>query len=173
MRLMKYLFILTFVSVFTCASAQNTLKFGNVDTQEVLKSMPEMKTVDDKLQAESNSLEKTLTDMNEELKKLQSEYISKMKTNTLTPEERTKLEQQLQEGNKKVQTFYQTSQQKLALKAQELKTPLFNKVTEAIKAVGQEGGFLYIFEEKSGLTLYRSQKTIDVTPLVKKKLGIQ
>eukprot|EP01155_Anaeramoeba_flamelloides_P010122 Anaeramoba_flamelloidesa291_71.p2 GENE.a291_71~~a291_71.p2 ORF type:complete len:174 (-),score=15.63 a291_71:368-889(-) len=173
MNLIKNLIVGLVLMTASVASAQSGLKFGHVNTQEILSVMPELKTIDEQLQAEYAQLETQLTDMQETLKGLQQEYVQKMQANTLAPEERSSLETQIQEMNNKVQTFYQQSQQSLQAKEQELKTPVFEKVTNAIKEVGAENGFLYIFEEIGGLTVYKSQKSVDVAPLVKAKLGIQ
>lgn len=175
MKIIKQLFIGLALMATTLTSAQSNLKFGHVSTQAILSSMPELKTIDEQLKAEYDKLEIQLTDMQEALTALQTEYITKMQANTLTPDERSNLETQLQEGDQKVKTFYQQSQQGLQNKEQELKQPLYNKVTVAIEEVGEENGFLYIFEEagRLTLTLYKSEKSIDVTSLVKTKLGIQ
>ncbi len=157
----------------TVVSAQSNLKFGHVNTQAILSAMPEMKTIDEQLQGEYSKLEAQLTDMQEALKSIQQEYITKMQAQTLTGAEKQNLETQIQEGNQKVQTFYQQSQQSLQQKEQELKQPVFQKLSEVIQQVGEENGFLYIFEEVGGLAVYKSEKSVDVGPLVKAKLGIQ
>ncbi len=171
MKLVKVFLIGMFAMTLTSLSAQTSLKFGHVNSQALLAQMPEMKTVDEQLQAEYSQLEKQLTDMQEALKTLQTEYVSKV--NTMSPEERAGMEQQLQEGNQKVQVFYQQSQQSLQQKEQELKMPIYNKLTAAIEEVGAENGFLYIFEEAVGVAIYKSEKSVDVSGLVKAKLGIQ
>jgi len=173
MRLIKQLFIGLSLLIATATTAQTNLKFGHVNTQAILQEMPELKSVEDQLQAEYDKLEKQLTDMQEALKTIQQQYIQKMQAKSFAVGEQQSLEQQLQDGNQKVQAFYMQSQQSLQAKEQELKLPIFEKLTDAIKAVGEEGGFLYIFEEVGGLTVYKSEKSIDIAPLVKAKLGIQ
>ncbi len=173
MKLTKLFFIGLLFSVATVINAQSNFKFGHINTQEVITTMPEFKAVTDELQAEYSKLEKQLTDMQEALQNLQKDYVQKMQTKSLTPDEQSDMEQQIQEGNQKVQAFYTQSQQNLQKKEQELKTPIFEKITNAIQQVGQEGGFLYIFEESAGVTVYKSEKSIDVSSLVKAKLGIQ
>jgi outer membrane protein len=46
------------------------------------------------------------------------------------------------------------------------------KLRDAIEEIGEEGGFIYIFAENSGATVYQSDQSIDVTEQVKNKLGI-
>lgn len=173
MRFIKRLFIGIALIGTTAVSAQSNLKFGHVNTQAIFAMLPELKTIDEQLQTEYSTLEKQLTDMQEALKSVQQEYVAGMQAKTLTAEQRTSMETQIQEGNQKVQTFYQQSQQTLQAKEQKLKQPVFEKVTVAIQEVGAENGFLYIFEEAGGLAVYKSAKSIDVSDLVKKKLGLK
>ena len=173
MKIMKQLFIGLALLASVAVSAQSNLKFGHVNTQAILSVMPELKTIDEQLKSEYDVLEAQLTDMQEDLQNLQKDYLTKMQAGTMTPEERAALESELQEKNAKVQNFYQSSQQSLQKKEQELKKPVFDKVSNAIQEVGAENGFLYIFEEVGGLTVYKSEKSIDVSDLVKAKLGIQ
>ena len=53
-----------------------------------------------------------------------------------------------------------------------LQIPVLEKLKRTIEEVGAEQGYLYIFEVNSGLTLFHSSKSEDVTPMVKTKLGI-
>lgn len=159
-----------FVFGLSTVKAQTPMKFGHVNTQAILAEMPELKSVETQLQTEYSKLEAQLTDMQESLKTIQMDYVNRLQT--MPAEERASLETQIQEGNQKVQAFYQTSQQNLQKKEQELKTPIFEKVTTAIEQVGEENGFLYIFEEAGGLAVYKSQKSVDVSDLVKAKLGL-
>jgi len=165
---LKLLSLLLFVG--SVAFAQQ-LKFGNVNTQEILMSMPELKEVQTKLESEFKQKENMLTTMQEDLKKQQDEYMKIAES--MTPEARATKEQELQSMGQKVQNFYMLAQQQLQAKEQELKTPLLQKVKVAIQEVGDENGFIYIFEVTSGLTLFHSHETVDVTPLVKAKLGIK
>ncbi len=173
MNMIKQLFL--GIALLACIglSAQSPLKFGHVNSQAILTVMPELKTVDEQLQGEYSKLEAQLTDMQESLQQMQQDYVAKVQSGNITPDERANLETQLQEGNAKVQNFYQQSQSSLQQKEQELKQPIFDKLTKAIQEVGAENGFLYIFEEVGGLAVYKSEKSVDVSDLVKTKLGIQ
>ena len=51
--------------------------------------------------------------------------------------------------------------------------PIMDKALNAIKAVGKENGFTYIFDMSQGGILFNADNTEDVLPLVKKKLGLQ
>ena len=56
---------------------------------------------------------------------------------------------------------------------QEKMTPIYKKLDDAIKAVGDEKGYAYIIDNNPGIVLYTGNAAIDATPLVKAKLGLK
>ena len=145
-------------------------KFGHINTNELITALPAMKAVTTKLEAEFKQKETQLTTMQEDLRKQQTEY--QASASKLTQTERAAKEKQLGEMGQKVQNFYALAQEQLKAKEQELKAPILEKVRTAIQEVGDEKGFLYIFEVASGVAVFHSDKSVDVTPLVKTKLGV-
>ena len=70
--------------------------------------------------------------------------------------------------------FKEQVQQILGQKQQELTDPIIKKATEALKAVGTEKGFTYIFDlSQTPIPFINEQQSTDVTADVKAKLGIQ
>jgi outer membrane protein len=160
--LIAVLFILP-VSLF----AQD-LKFGHVDRQELLKSMPD-----------ATAAQKTLEDLvlkyKTETQKLETEFQTKyadfqQNSSTLDPAIRSLRENELNKMYENIQSFSTAAQESIQKKQSELMLPIDAKITKAIKLVGEEGGFVYIFDTQSSGLLYFSSKSIDVLPLVKKKL---
>ncbi len=92
----------------------------------------------------------------------------------MTEAEARAKEEELSELSQRVQIFRQTAAQDLQKKQQELITPVLQKVQAAVQQVGVNNGFTFIFERSgsAGLIVYNGQKSIDITPLVKKQLGI-
>jgi outer membrane protein len=138
--------------------------------QEIMQAMPEFKQMQEELNGEYDRLEDQLATMQQDYKKMEQEYLNT--SESLAAQERQQKEQKLMETSKKIQGFYQSTQQQLAQKQQQLQQPIMEKLKSAIDEVGAEGGFIYIFAANSGVTVYQSDKSVDVTPLVKKKLGI-
>ena len=59
-------------------------------------------------------------------------------------------------------------------KSTSLTDPIIKKATEALKAVGTEKGFTYIFDlSQTPIPFINEQQSTDVTADVKAKLGIQ
>jgi outer membrane protein len=83
-------------------------------------------------------------------------------------------EQELIDLNRKIQEFQSNAQENLQNKQIELFQPIYTKVDKAIKDVGKENGFLYVFDVAKGSLLYFDEtKSTNVMPLAKTKLGIK
>ena len=169
---MKFFYTLAALILLTgfAATAQQPMKFGHINTTEVLQAMPELKQIESQIESVYKEKENQLMVMQEDLKNKQTSY--QQTAQTLSDSERMAKEQEIMELNQKVQNYYLLSQQQIQAKQQELQTPVVKKVQAAIQEVGDENGFLYIFELSSRVPVYNSAKSIDVAPLVKAKLGI-
>jgi outer membrane protein len=51
--------------------------------------------------------------------------------------------------------------------------PIFEKADSAIAEVAKENNLVYVFDISSRVVLYQSNQSVDVLPLVKKKMGIE
>ena len=68
----------------------------------------------------------------------------------------------------------QDAQRELEKAWMEMLEPIAKKIDDAIKAVGQEGSYVYIFDLSSTQIPYVSETlSTDITGAVKSKLGIQ
>ena len=152
------------------AQAQE-LKFGHINSQELLKAMPE----NDSAQAQLQRYAKQLQD---QMDALQVEYNRKLQDyqaqqGQLTDLIRKTKEQELIDMQKNIQNFQADAQQEMQKKQQEMLQPIIDKANNAIKEVARENGFIYIFDVAGGMILYYSEKSVDILPMVKKKLGIE
>nr|WP_321407708.1 OmpH family outer membrane protein [uncultured Carboxylicivirga sp.] len=164
------IFMLILLGTFTL-NAQQPMKFGHLNSNELMTIMPEFKEMQSQLEADFKVKEDQLAVMQEDLQKKQLEY--QQTASALTPAERQAKESEMGEMSQKVQNYYLLAQQQMQAKQNELTTPIIQKLKTAITEVGDENGFLYIFDLASRVPVFNSQKSIDVTPLVKAKLGIQ
>ncbi len=79
--------------------------------------------------------------------------------------------QELSELDQKVQQFRATATNDLQRQQQTLMAPIQEKILTAIKAVGQENNFTFIFTNE--VPAYVGTDVVDVTPLVKTKLNVK
>ena len=73
----------------------------------------------------------------------------------------------------KIRQSYQDNQQALAQAQQEKMQAITGKVLEAIKQVGETGGYVYIMEMGAGIPYISTTLSTDVTAQVKAKLGLK
>lgn len=166
---MKKIIILFFAAFSTLAlSAQVKGKLGHIDAQEILNVMPEKAKATKDLEAYAKSLQDQQALMYKEYQTKATFY--EEKRDSLSVLIRKTKEEELTNMAQRIQAFEQSAHQELQQKELELQKPITEKLVKAIKEVGAENGFLYIYDENA--LYYFSADSQDVTPLVKKKLGI-
>lgn len=168
-NMMKWIAVIAFVCSAMGVSAQ--VKLGHIETQKLIQAMPEMAKARETMEAKQNEIEKELTNMQEQFKAKFEEYSKNGKT--MSDVIRAAKEQELQELQQRIQSFQQIAMENLEKTQAELMQPIMEKAMNAIKEVGKENGFTYIFDLSQGGILYQADNTEDVLPLVKRKLGLQ
>ena len=153
---------------FTTANAQ---KFGHVNSQDIIQVMPEFTKARTDIEALTKQYEADLQSMQDELKKKSEAYEKEQAT--LPANIKQRRETELQEMYQKIQQSYQDNQQALAKEQSEKMQAITTKVLDAIKAVGQAGGYVYIMDLSGGIPYISTTLSTDVTPQVKTKLGLK
>ena len=167
LRLSIFLVVLL---IGTASFAQN-LKFGHINSQELLSLMPERDSAQLILENYAQQLE-------DQLEVMQVEYNNKVQQYLAEQENYTNLikqtkEQELTDMQERIQNFQATAQQDIQQKEAELIQLIIDKAEKAIQDVAKEQGFTYIFDLARGTILYFSEASQDILPLVKAKLKIQ
>ena len=145
-------------------------KFGHVNSETIIKALPEYTKAMEDIQKMSKDYEDELTRMQSELQ-TKSEELEKNPPTVETIKQRK--EQELNDLYQRMQQFYQTSQQDLNKAQQEKMQPIITKVQNAIKEVGVSGGYVYIMDTSSGIPFISETLSTDVTNTVKSKLGVK
>ena len=147
-------------------------KFGHIKTQEILVAMPDYI----KAQTDIQTMQKQYED---EMKRAQEEFNKKF---TAHQEEQANLpkniqerrQKELQELSQKGMQMQQDAQLELERSWMTMLEPIAKKIEDAIKAVGQDGGYVYIFDlNATQIPFVNETLSTDVTGAVKAKLGIQ
>lgn len=165
---MKKIVFLLALGITIGFSAQAQKKFGYINSQELLEKMPEARKADTALQQYGKSLDDQFRTMATDAQTKFKEYEEKGKTWT-EPVKEVK-EKELQDLQTRIQEFQQGAEEKVAKKRQELFKPILDKAQKAIKDVGVEGSYDYIFD---GSGLLYAKDSENILPLVKAKLGIK
>ena len=153
------------------ADAQ-AVKFAHINSDELIRSMPEYDSAMAKLEKTRKDLVNQIEIMQVEINNKYEKYNKESKT--YTDLVRQTKEQELQDMNARLQEFQQNAQSQLQEQQTTLTQPIFTKVDKAIKDVGKEGGFIYVFDVAKGQVLYFDDtKSTNILALVKTKLGVK
>ncbi len=170
----KYLGILLIAVLISASGAfaqKSDLKFGHINSNELLSLMPERDSARKELQDYSMMLQQEMEAMQVEYQNKVNAYLEKQES--YSDLVRRSKESEIQELQRRVQEFQQTAQEDLQQKEQELFQPIMEKAENAIQKVSKANGFTYVFDLSAGSVVYFSDQSVDVLPLVKKELGIQ
>lgn len=144
-------------------------KFGHLNAQQVMSDMPEFVKASAEIQGTAKQYENDLKAMQDELTRKSDEYNKAKSTMPETKQKET--EESLQQMYTKIQQTYQDNQQALQKAQQEKMTPITTKLVNAIKAVGKNGGYVYIMDVSSGIPYISDTLSKDVTAEVKAELN--
>jgi len=147
-------------------------KFGYINSQELIASMPEVKEANAEIETLKTQLQKKGESMLSAYEAKAGALQQKQANGEISPVQLETEAASLREEEGKILEYERTSQEKIAKKGEDLFKPIQDRVNQAIKEIAAEQGYTYIFDTALGIILYADEST-DVTPLVKAKLGIQ
>jgi outer membrane protein len=173
---MKRFLGITAIALMAIFAGQNvqaqSFKFAHVNSDELIKAMPAYDSATVKLEKTRKELVNALELMTVELNNKADAYNKESKN--LTEIVRQTKEQELQDMQSRIQNFQTNAQTQLQEQQTSLFQPIYNEADKAIKAVGKEGGFTYVFDVAKGQLLYFDEtKSTNIIALVKTKLGLK
>lgn len=148
-------------------------KFGHINVGNILVLMPETKGADSLLQVYQDSLVAIGQSRADSLKSDIRAFSKAYQEGLLTPKQAESKQAELEKRHQEILAFEQQVQNLVAIKREELLTPILEKLQNAIDEVGKEGGYYMIFDTSVVNTILYAQESDDLAPLVKKKLGIE
>lgn len=149
-----------------------TLKFGHLKSYEVIQAMPDYTKAMTDLQALQKKYGDEVKRASDEFNKKYTEFMQQQDSLPRNIAERRQKE--LQDLMERGQQFEQEVQQNMQKAQEEMTAPIFKKVEDAITSVGSEGGFIYVFDlSRVAIPYVNDKQSVDVTSLVKNKLGIK
>ena len=143
-------------------------RFGHIDTQALLESMPERNNIQSEIEGAAGEYEQEILRMQGDLEAKVAEYQQKAESWPVAI--RSQKEQEITQDQQGLEQFYSTVQQELGMLEQSLLEPMIERARKAIEEVGSAEGFTYIFDTSTGYTVYNGGE--DVLALVKAKLGL-
>jgi len=172
-RIITIIFVVAVTSIAGLRlSAQNTMKFAHINNDELVRSMPEfdsaMVTLEKARQQIVNDIELLQVEFNNAYQRYLSENSKWSEMVKQTKEE------ELGSMQQKIEAFQIQAQQQMQEQQNALLQPILEKADKAIKTVGRENGFVYVFDTSKGVLLFFDEtKSTDIMSLVKAKLAIK
>lgn len=169
---MKKLFFAIMLMMPFSLMAQNVMKIGYINSQELITAMPEYEAALKQLEDINLTYQQEGKKLQEEFQKKYTEYMQTKDALDSTIKEYK--ENELQRLQQSIEEFTQNAQNNLQKKQQDLVTPIIEKANKALKQVGDENGFTYIIDTNNGQVVpYVGADAINVLPLVKKNLNLK
>lgn len=147
--------------------AQN-FKFGHIESQKIIVLMPEYVKAGDSLNAVRQRYELQAEKMQVDINKKYNELLEEK--DTIIQET---LYSEFQNMQERSQNFQNTVTQKLRTLEGALLQNVMGVLTKAIDEVAKELDLIYVFDISGRNPIYASDKSIDIAPMVKEKMGIQ
>lgn len=162
---MKKIVLMLMLLAPVAASAQ---KFGHVDMQSIIASLPEYIKAEGELKALAAQYDNDLKAMVDEIQRKDDNYKKTQSTMNATKKQETETE--LQQLRQKLQQAYSDNQQALQKAQNEKIGPIETKVLNAIQNVGKAGNYVYIMLTNS-LPYISTTLSKDITAEVKAELN--
>lgn len=166
---MKKLVLMLLLCVPLTVLAQTSPKFGHVNAQAIMQSLPEFIKARGELEAQSKQYENDMKAMQDEIQRKSDEY--EKTRSTMNETTRTETENTLNQLMQKYQQAFQDNQQALQKAQQEKLQPIMDKIMTAIKNVGKNGGYVYIMDVSGGIPYISETLSKDVTEDVKAEMN--
>jgi len=148
-------------------------KIGYVDTEYVLKKMPEYTTVQQKLDKLEQQWRQEIEKKRKEVQKLEQEF--EARELLYTEEERTRKQEAIEKARKEVEQLRQQyfgPDGQLYSRQQELMRPIQKRVLEAAESVATDAGYDYIVDKKGETLFLYAKAEHDLSDRVLRELGI-
>ena len=130
-------------------SVSAQVKLGHIETQKLIQAMPEWTAAQKTFEEEQKKVNTELNGLREQFQTKLAEYSEKMKT--FSEAMRATTEEELQGLQQRIQRFQETAMAQLEKTQNDLMQPVMEKALNAIKEVGKENGFTYIFDMNAGI----------------------
>lgn len=153
--------------------AQN-LKFGHINAQEIITVMPEFTKAQNDIQTLEKQLTAELQRTQEEFNKKYQEFQQAIAKDSLPPNIAERRQKELQDMMQRQEQFQQDAQQQMQKAQSDAMAPIYQKLDNAIKAVGAAEGVIYIFDlARTPIPYVNESQSINLTNKIKANLGIK
>ena len=147
-------------------------RIGIVNSQELFDLMPEKAAAEAQLKAMSDRYHAEYEMLQGEFDKKYADYQTVAADASMPETIKERRVQELQESDKKIREFERRAADDIAARRTALTKPITDRIQEAIRTVGMQEGFDLVLDTAVTPVAYTGPNTVDITPMVKKLLGL-
>lgn len=163
--------MLTLAMLCNVAAQTPTPRFGNIEMETIFALLPENKIVEDELAQLQAAYDDEIQKMGEDYQLKVNDFVAVQQS--LDPNIAEARAQEIEQLQQRIQQFRKKAAQSLREQRQAKTAPIIERVSQAIKAVGERYGYTYIFDLKqAGILYFSPEQCDDITPLVRLELGL-
>jgi outer membrane protein len=164
----KFLITLAFLIAGISFSSAQT-KVAHINSGELMQKMPEMKSIQQKVEQRQQQYQTQLLNMQQDIQKKTAD----LQKDTSSPLPVLEIKQkELEDLYGRFQQLQTTAQEDLGNLQQELLEPLMKKLKDTIEVVAKEKGYDYVIDSTEGGGLIYGNPSHDLMAEVKKRLGL-
>ncbi len=166
----KFIFLSFFLLVFYSSSIAQ-LKLGYVDSDTILKKMPDAKDAQTKIDAQVAEWQDELKKFDAQLKEKKDDY-DKRKL-IMSEQTRTDIEKEITALEKQIADYKQKKfgvDGELFKKQEELMKPVQNRIFSVIQEVAKEKDLDFVFDRSGDIVFLYAKPEYDITNIVLEKL---
>ena len=145
-------------------------KFAHMNSQDVIAVMPEFTKAQADLDAMSKKYQDEMQRTNEEFQKKYQEFLAQ--ADSLPKNIAERRQKELQDMAQRQEQFQQEAYQSMQKAQQDAMAPIYQKLDEAIQAVGKAEGVVYIFDLARTPIPFVGAQSVDVTAKLKRNWAL-
>jgi outer membrane protein len=157
----KYLFGMLFL-ISVAFAQQGTLKIGFVNSETIIKELPEAKESQSKLETMLKGWQEEIEKRGQALQAKYEEY--QKQANMLNESSKQAKQKELVEEEQKLNQYRQEKQQELGVQREKIMKPIQEKVFKAIEKVAKEKKLSFVFDRATEVPVLYADPAYDYTP---------
>ena len=148
-------------------------KIGIVNSQQIFDLMPEKVAAEAQLKALSDRYHAEYELLKGEFDKKYADYQTVAADASMPETIKERRVHELQESDKKMREFERLAADDIAAQRAALTKPITDKIQAAIRQAGVQGALDVVFDTAVTPVAYTGPNTVDITPMVKRLLGLE
>lgn len=167
----KILFLAMLFSFLFSANIFSQLKIGYVDSESIMKNLPDAQDAQQKIDAQIDEWQKELTTLQNDWKKKYEDY--ERRKLIMSNQKKAEVEKELVTLEEKVDQFRNSkfgANGELFKKQEELMKPIHNQIFNVIQEIAKQDGYDFVFDRSGDLIFLYAKEEHDLTNKVLSKL---